>query len=143
MVYYLALLGSLSEGLAGSGSLAEAQSTNEQALADSKRDGQGWYLPELLRIRGELLLRDGRAEAVAMGEACLLEGIETARDQGALLWELRAAMSLAQLRVTQDRAADAQHTLAPIYDRFKEGFDTADLRAASALLEALDTKVGS
>jgi hypothetical protein len=60
-VYYLALLGSLAEGLAGAGLLSEAQSTNDEALAESKRDGQGWYLPELLRIKGELLLQDMQA----------------------------------------------------------------------------------
>src|SRR5262249_31601317 len=107
MVYYLALLGSLAEGLIGAGLLAEAQSTVEKALAESKRDGQGWSLPELLRIRGELLLREKRTRSsAAMAETYLLESLETAREQGALLWELRAAMSLARLRLTQRRAND-------------------------------------
>jgi hypothetical protein len=61
-VYYLALLGSLAEGLAGAGQLAEARFTNDEALSESKRDGQGWYLPELLRIKGELLLQELRAQ---------------------------------------------------------------------------------
>lgn len=100
--YYLALSGSLAEGLAGAGRLVEARSAIEEALAVSKRDGQGWYLPELLRIKGELLLRDTTVHPGTAAEKCFLEGIETARQQGALFWELRGALSLAHLRLTQN-----------------------------------------
>jgi hypothetical protein len=136
MVYYLALLGSLAEGLAGAGRLAEARYANEEALVESRR-GQGWYLPELLRIKGELLLRDITVHAGTAAENCFLEGIGTAREQGALFWELRCALSLAHLRLTQDRADLAQQILAPVYDQFTEGFETADLSAARTMLESL------
>jgi predicted ATPase len=136
-VYYLALLGSLAEGLAGAGRLAEALSVNDEALSESKRDGQGWYLPEFLRIKGELLLQDARPQTDTAAEACFLESIETARRQGALFWELRSALSLARLRMKQSRADQARQILAPIYHQFKEGFETADLRAARAMLESL------
>jgi predicted ATPase/DNA-binding winged helix-turn-helix (wHTH) protein len=136
-VYYLALLGSLADGLAGAGRLAEALSVNEEALSESKRGGQGWYLPELLRIKGELLLQDARLKTDTAAEACFLESIETARQQGALFWELRSALSLARLRLTQNRLDQAQQILAPIYDQFTEGFETADLRAARVMLESL------
>jgi predicted ATPase len=58
-----------------------------------------------------------------------------AREQGALFWELRVALSLARLGVTQGRLNEARRMLAPVYDRFTEGFATTDLRAAKALLE--------
>jgi predicted ATPase/DNA-binding winged helix-turn-helix (wHTH) protein len=139
-VYYLELLGTLAEGLAGAGRLAEARSTNDEALAESKRDGQGWYLPELLRIKGELLLRDMKTQSDAAAESCFLEGIETARLQGALFWELRGTLSLARLRLTQNRADQAQRLLAPIYGQFTEGFETADLSAVRTMLESLGAR---
>ena len=58
-----------------------------------------------------------------------------AREQGALFWELRAALSLARLKATQGRPEEAKRVLTPVYDRFTEGFETADLRAARAMLE--------
>jgi predicted ATPase len=60
-----------------------------------------------------------------------------AREQGALFWELRAALSAARLRVRQENRAGAAQVLQPVYDRFTEGFDTADLKAAKALLKSL------
>jgi predicted ATPase/DNA-binding winged helix-turn-helix (wHTH) protein len=137
-VYYLGLLASLAEGLAGAGRLADAQAANDEAIAESRRDGQGWYLPELLRIKGELLLRDGQDRSGAAAEACFLESIDTARHQGALFWELRGAMSLARLKLAQRRADQARQSLAPTYGQFAEGFETADLRAAKEMLDALE-----
>lgn len=136
-LYYLPLLGSLAEGLAGAGQLAEARSANDEAIAESKRDGLGWYLPELLRIKGELLLQDKQVQSGTAAETCFLEGIEMARQQAALLWEMRCALSLARLRLTQDRADHAREMLAPIHSRFTEGFETADLCSARAMLESL------
>jgi predicted ATPase len=109
----------------------------DEAIVESKRDGQGWYLPELLRIKGELLLRDMRARSSKAAESCFLEGIETARRQGALFWELRGALSLAHLRLTQNRADQARQILAPIYGRFTEGFETSYLCNARTMLESL------
>jgi predicted ATPase len=129
--------GALAEGLAGAGQLTQALSVINEAIADSKRDGQGWYLAELLRIKGELLLRDLRARSSKAAESCFLEGIETARRQGALFWELRGALSLAHLRLTQNRADQAQQILAPTYGQFTEGFETADLCTARTMLESL------
>src|SRR6185295_8917239 len=72
-LYYLPLLGCLAEGFAGAGRLAEAQSTNDEALSESKRDGQGWCLPEFLRIKGELLLQGAQVQSDTAAEACFLE----------------------------------------------------------------------
>jgi predicted ATPase len=68
----------------------------------------------------------------------LLLELQQARE-GALFWELRSAMSLARLRVKQDRPNDARQILAPVYDRFTEGFETADLHSARSILDSLPT----
>ena len=78
-------------------------------------------------------LRQHHAEA----EACFRQALDVARRQQAKSWELRAAMSLARLWQGQGKRAEARQLLAPIYDWFTEGFDTADLREAKGLLEAL------
>jgi predicted ATPase len=128
--------GALAEALAGNGQAGEALEAVEDALADAGRqDGQAWYLPELLRIQGEVLLQRGGATATA--EDCFARAGEMAREQGALFWELRVALSLARLRVSQHRRNEARQILAPVYDRFTEGFETTDLRAARAMLDPL------
>ena len=127
-------LGAFAEGLARLGRLSEALSTVARALADAERGEACWYLAEMLRIKGELLLQAGgdRAEA----QACFHEALDVARRQGALLWELRSAVSLAGL-LGHDRPEEARQILASAFGRFTEGFDTADLRAARTMLETL------
>jgi len=98
-------------------------------------------LPELLRIRGELLLQaGGPSSAVAAGE-CFATALGWARKQQTLSWELRAATSLARLRRKQGHSDDAVAVLRPVYCRFTEGFGTADLIAAKQLLDELSTPV--
>ena len=91
----------------------------------------------MLRIKGELLLLQGAAGAAATAEDHFRRALDLARRQGALSWELRAATSLARLRRDQGRPADALALLQPVYDRFTEGFDTADLKATKDLLRDL------
>ena len=83
-----------------------------------------------------MLIQEATAQSVSAAEDCFVGAIDVAREQGALFWELRAAMSLARLRVRQDRHYDARQVLSPVYDRFTEGFETADLRCARAILES-------
>jgi predicted ATPase len=94
-------------------------------------------MPEVLRLKGELVLLQGAPGAAAAAEDCFRQALDWARRQGALSWELRAATSLARLLRDQGRSADALALLQPVYDRFTEGFDTTDLKVAKALLEAL------
>ena len=93
-------------------------------------------LPELHRLRGEVLLKQNDSN-VAEARACFERAIEIARKQSAKSWELRATMSLARLLATQGRREEARAMLAEIYDWFTEGFDTADLKDAKALLDEL------
>jgi predicted ATPase len=91
----------------------------------------------LLRIKGELLLQQAADQSDAAAEDCFDQAAQMAREQGALFWELRVALSVARLRVSQGRRHEARAPLASVYDRFTEGFATADLQAARTLLEEL------
>jgi predicted ATPase len=131
------LLGVLAEGLAGLGQLPEALATVNEALERSDSTGARWCVPELCRIRGELLLQFDTGQSVSEAEACFCEALTVAHRQGALFWELRAAMGLARLKVQQGQSGDARQLLTPVYDRFTEGFETTDLCSAKMLLETL------
>ncbi|HSF29459.1 MAG TPA: winged helix-turn-helix domain-containing protein [Candidatus Tectomicrobia bacterium] len=131
---YTAFLGALVEGLIGTGQVAQALVTIDEALARSERNEERWCVAELLRIKGELVLSEGAGKAAVAAEEHFLHALDWAHRQGVLSWELRAATSLARLWQQQDRAAEARGILAPVYDRFTEGFATADVKAAKALL---------
>ena len=94
-----------------------------------------WYEAELYRLKGELTLQQSQ-DAVG-AEACFHKAIEVAQHQQAKSWELRAATSLARLWQGQGKTTEARELLAPVYEWFSEGFDTADLKDAKALLNAL------
>jgi predicted ATPase len=130
-------MGALAEGLAGLGQPGDALAVIDQALAKADEGGECYYVPELLRIKGELLLRCEGEPAGGMAEQCFEDALVAAREQGALFWELRVALSLGCLRLRQRGPDRARQILAPVYDRFTEGFETADLRSARALLDAL------
>ncbi|WP_158932455.1 winged helix-turn-helix domain-containing protein [Acidisphaera sp. S103] len=136
-VSYPEFRGALAAAHLGLGQLGEALDAVDDAMARSgPRHGQMWYLPELLRIKGEVLLQQG-SDLSMLAEDCFNQAAGMAREQGALFWELRVALSLARLRVIQGRQNNARQILAPVYGRFTEGFGTADLRAAGAMLDTL------
>ena len=96
-----------------------------------------WIEAELHRLRGELLAQTVPADH-AGAEACYRKAIKMAKGRSAKWWELRAAdVSLARLCADQGRPAEAHGLLAPVYGWFTEGFDTADLKDAKALLDQL------
>jgi predicted ATPase/DNA-binding winged helix-turn-helix (wHTH) protein len=128
-------LGLLAEGLAGMGRTAEGLTTVDHALEQANREGCRWCIAELYRIKGELLLRETSDPSVLAAEDCFSRAQDEARQQGALFWELRSALSLAGLRLRQGRMSDARRLVAPIYGRFTEGFKTRDLDSARALLQ--------
>jgi predicted ATPase len=117
--------------------MAEAVATIEEATDRSERGGERCAIAEMLRIKGELFLLPGARGAAAVAEGCFRQALDWARRQGALSWELRAATSLARLWRDRGRPAEAKSLLQPIYDRFTEGFETADLISAKALLDDL------
>jgi predicted ATPase len=102
----------------------------------SRSSGLRYWDAALYRLKGELMFaRDGLDAAESAG--CFLRAIEIARAQSAKSLELRAAISLAQLWRDQGKRAEANDLLAPVYRWFTEGFETADLKDANALLEEL------
>jgi predicted ATPase len=106
----------------------------DDALQIAERTGERWCVAELNRHKGQLMLRRGHAEA---GEEFYRKALSIAGEQGAKLWELRAAVSLARLRRDQGRRSEAHDLLAPVYGWFTEGFGTPDLKDAKALLNEL------
>jgi len=126
--------------------LAEAQETRgepeaglavlKEALTRVDTTGEHWYEAELHRLTGALLLQQS-SEHQAEAETCFQRAIAIARTQQAKSFELRAATSLARLWQHQGKRAAARALLAPLYGWCTEGFDTADLQEAKALLEEL------
>jgi DNA-binding winged helix-turn-helix (wHTH) protein/tetratricopeptide (TPR) repeat protein len=139
--YLLALFAEVHAAL---GRLAEGLNILAEALALVEKNGQCLYEAELYRLQGAFLLRQAVPD-VAQAEACFQQALVLARRQQAKSWELRAATSLSRLWLQQGKRAEARELLTDVYGWFTEGFDTADLREAKALLEALrsETCAGS
>jgi predicted ATPase/DNA-binding winged helix-turn-helix (wHTH) protein len=127
----------LAEGLAATGSLDEALTTIECAVAEGKRRGGTWDLPEVLRLKGVVLASRCPTDAGAV-DATLTFAIELARRQGALAWELRATTTLTRERLRRSRATDVLGDLSAVYATFTEGMETPDLQEARELLEGRD-----
>jgi len=125
----------LAEILRDSGQRSEALETIRAGLAFGAETGIWLWHAELLRMQGDLALRDESAAERDAGEALLAQAMETAREQRARSLELRAATSLARLWRERGEAERARKMLAPIFGAFTQGFDTPDLLAAAALLD--------
>jgi len=139
--YYRRLLsGDLAEGFLKAGATALAHMTICEAVEGEEACGPSCYTPELLRVKGEVLLsmaQSDRGEA----EQCLLNSLRLARNQRALSFELRTGMSLARLWSANGRSDDALELLTSIHSRFSEGFQTVDLVSAARLLDELRSQV--
>jgi predicted ATPase len=151
--YYLA---QLAEAYGKGGGAEEGLNVLAEVLAVVNQQGERWGEAELYRLKGELLLRRAAGESgthtdpaitslwagaepsvLAEAETCVHQALALARRQEAKSLELRAAMSLSRLWQSQGKHAEARQLLAAIYGWFTEGFDTADLQEAKALLEEL------
>ena len=126
----------LAEAAGHVGQAAEGLRLLAEALTALEASRRGDLLPEAYRLRGEFLLRQAIPDA-AQAEACYQQALTIARRQQAKSWELRAAISLSRLWQQQGKREAARVLLAPVYGWFTEGFDTADLQEARALLETL------
>jgi class 3 adenylate cyclase/predicted ATPase len=132
MPQYFALLARACEI---AGQIEEGLTLLDDALEIAERTGERSLEAELNRHKGQLLLRQGHTEAA---EVLYRKALGIAAEQGAKLWELRAAMSLARLRRDQGHGAEARDLLAPVYAWFTEGFDTPDLKDAKVMLDELN-----
>jgi predicted ATPase len=119
-----------------SGRADQALAALDEDLARFEGSGAHFYEPEIHRLKGEATLMLD-ASATAEAEGCFRRSIEIARGQFAKWWELRATVSLARLLRDTGRRNEARAMLAEIYNWFTEGFDTADLKDAKALLDEL------
>jgi class 3 adenylate cyclase/predicted ATPase len=129
-------LGLCAEAYGNIGQSEEGLAVMIEALRAVEETGEHFYEAELYRLKGELLRsqsQDNQAEA----ETCFQHAISIAQSQQAKSWELRASISLARLWQQQGKRAEAHALLAPVYGWFSEGFDTADLTEAKALLDTL------
>jgi len=117
----------LVEGFAADGAKDKAVRLVEDALVAAEQNGVGWHVPELLRLRGVLASDDA-------AEQHLIDAVALARQQGALFWEVRAGLSLAQLHNRRGESSQAQRVLTDILMCVGEGQDSLDIRAARALL---------
>ena len=153
------LLALLAEAYGKADRVEEGLATVAEALAFVARTKERFYEAELHRLQGELILQKFKARPEQSrrvqdskpvlsevegfngeeeAEACFHKAIEIAQKQEAKSWELRAATSLARLWQQQGKMAEARELLSPVYNWFTEGFDTADLKDAKALLAELD-----
>jgi predicted ATPase len=126
----------LAEAYGKMGQAAEGLTVLAEARALVHKTDERWWEAELCRLTGQLLLQQALANAPE-AEAHFHQALAVARHQQAKSLELRAAMSLSRLWQQQGKRQEAHDLLAPIYGWFTEGFDTADLQEAKALLDAL------
>jgi tetratricopeptide (TPR) repeat protein len=126
----------LAESLAASGRLNEARNVACGAISECAANEATIELPELLRIKGSILLEMGGTDE-AEGEECLTQSLACARRQFSASWELRTAITVARLRAKRGQHDQARQLLSSVYDRFTEGFGTSDLKAAAQLLREL------
>jgi predicted ATPase len=125
----------LAQLLLDQGRADDAMAVVAEAAARAETHG-GWCATELLRVQGEIARLKGDA---GLAEAALNRAMARARREGALTWELRAAISLGQLRAAQGETRQAHDLLSEVHARFTEGFDAPDPRRAQALLASWGT----
>jgi serine/threonine protein kinase/predicted ATPase len=128
--------GALGEAYAQEGRFEDALQALEEGLALAEKNDERCHEAELLRLKGEVLLRQSRDQD-ALAEECFHQATQTARRQHSRAWELRATVSLARLWQRQRRCAEARAALATIYGKYTEGLTTPDLADAAALLKIL------
>ena len=118
------------------GQIEEGLRLMAEALALAEKTGEHFHIAELYRLKGELQLQQTSSEE-AEAESCFHQALSIARRQQAKSWELRSATSLTRLWQSQGKRQEAHDLLAPVYEWFTEGFDTADLKEAQALITIL------
>ena len=128
-------LSGLAQVLAMMGRFDESLAAADEALQRAERANAFWWMPEALRIKGEVLLSSDASDTIA-AEGYLRRSLDVSRRQGALSWELHASMTLGRLHHAQGRTREARELLSAVCARFSEGLTTADLQSARRHLEA-------
>jgi predicted ATPase len=132
---FLLLLGELAACFGEANEVDHGFEVIDDVLTRCKDRQERWYLPELIRIKGELMLREDRHSALA--DECFREAMEIAAQQGAHFWELRCAISIARFRIGLGQDAEALKILEHVSGSLTEGAHIADMRIARALIEQL------
>lgn len=127
----------LAEGLGAVDRHAEAMTAIDETIGLCEANGDLIFMPELLRLKGRLLLSASPARGED-AEQCFRQALDWSRRQGALAWELRAAIDYAKLLGARGQSDDARTVLQPVFEKFRDGADTADLKAARQLLARQD-----
>jgi predicted ATPase len=134
-VYYVVFLCEYAEALGLSGQPDQGLAVIDEALARSERNEENWYVAELLRVKGELILRRGGGGAVTDAMKHLQLSLEWSRRQETLSWELRTAISLARMHSQDKHPNTSRNLLRTVYAKFTEGHASADLVAAQRILD--------
>jgi predicted ATPase len=122
------------EGLAAAGQVDQALAVIGNAISETEAGSELSQFPELLRVRAEILISIPCIDEV-LAEAAITRALAEARRQGAVAWELRAALTFARLRAEQGRGQEGRELLSSVFARFTEGFETRDLQAAGKFLQ--------
>ena len=136
LMYYPFFGKELASALGTAGNVNDGLAEINGTLRLAVETGYQWFVPELLRTKGELLARHG-ADTPALIEDLYRRSMNQARTQQAVYWELSSATSLAQLMQVQRRVSEARVVLSPVYNRFTEGFSVPRMKQAKALLDQL------
>ena len=136
--FYTLFLTGLAEVLMTSAQFEPALDTADEALARTERSNALWWMPEAFRIKAEVLL--SCKGDTKQAKDLFHRSLDLAHRQGGLSWELRAATSFARSLRDRSRLGEALAVLKPVYDRFTEGFETADLKTARNLLSTLSAR---
>jgi predicted ATPase len=129
------LRATLADALGKTGQISRGLTIIDEALARSDLYEERWYMAEFLRIKGELLGLESTSKSTKHAEEQFQRSLDWARRQQVLSWELRTAVSLARLYRKRGWITEALDVLAPVYGRFAEGFQTADLKLAKTLID--------
>jgi len=126
----------LVQGLTATRRFVEAFALIDETIRSAEVNGDLCYMPELLRVKGNLVLAAPQPRADE-AEMYFTRSLELSRRQGAQAWELRTAIDLATLLATRDESEHAREILTPVFERCEEGLDTSDLKCAARLLATL------
>jgi predicted ATPase/DNA-binding winged helix-turn-helix (wHTH) protein len=134
-VYYIVFLCEYADALSLAGQSQQGLLAIEEALKRGQNNEENWYVAELLRVKGELMLRLSGADAAPEAMKLFQLSLDWSRQQGALSWELRTAISLTRLHFANQWPNTSLNLLRTIFNKFTEGFKTADLALARRLLD--------